>query len=56
MFFITKILETNKLTKEFLQNCEIKLPKTNKNENKNYNLQYECVSQNGKLVCGNKYN
>ena len=26
------------------------------NENKNLNLQYGCTSQNGKLVCGNKYN
>ena len=50
----TKILETNKFTKNFLEDCMIKLPKTNKNENKNFKLQYGCISQNGKLVCGNK--
>ena len=52
---ITKILETNKFTKDFLEDCVIKLPKTNKIENKNFKLQYGCISQNGKLVCGNKY-
>ncbi len=51
----TKILETNKFSKNFLEDCIIKLPKINKNENKKFNLQYGCVSQNGKLVCGNKY-
>ena len=49
------IFETNKFSKKFLEDCVIKLPKTNKNENKNFNLQYGCVSQNGKLVCSQKY-
>ncbi len=52
----TKILETNNFSKNFLEDCVIKLPKINKNENKKFNLQYGCVSQNGKLVCGNKHN
>ena len=52
---ITKILKTNKFSKDFLEDCVIKLPKTNKIESKNFKLQYGCVSQNGKLVCGNKY-
>ena len=52
----TRLLETNKFSKKILEDCMIKLPKTNKNENKNFNLQYGCTSQNGKLVCGNKYN
>ena len=56
VFKTTKILETNKFSKNFLEDCVNKLPKTNNNENKNFNLQYECTSQNGKLVCGNKYN
>jgi len=51
----TKMLETYKFTKKFLEDCVIKLPKTKKNEFKNFNLQYGCISQNGKLVCGNKY-
>ena len=51
----TKILETNKFSKNFLEDCVIKLPKTNNIENKNFKLQYGCISQNGKLVCGNKY-
>ena len=51
----TKILETNKFSKDFLEDCVIKLPKTNNIENKNLKLQYGCISQNGKLVCGNKY-
>ena len=52
---ITKILETSKFSKDFLEDCVIILPKTNKIENKNFKLQYGCISQNGKLVCGNKY-
>lgn len=52
---ITKILKTNKFSKDFLEDCDIKLPKTNKIESKNFKLQYGCISQNGKLVCGNKY-
>ena len=55
VFKTTKILETNKFSKNFLEDCIIKLPKTNKIENKNFKLQYGCISQNGKLVCGNKY-
>jgi len=55
VFKTTKILETNKFSKNFLEDCVIKLPKTNKIENKNFKLQYGCISQNGKLVCGNKY-
>ena len=51
----TKILETNKFFKKFLEDCVIEIPKTNKYENKNFNLQYGCISQNGKLICGNKY-
>ena len=51
----TKMLETIKFTKKFLGDCVIKLPKTNKNEFKNFNFQYGCISQNRKLVCGNKY-
>ena len=51
----TKILETNKFSKKFLEDCVIKFPKTNENEYKNFKLQYGCISQNGKLVCGNKY-
>ena len=55
VFKTKKILETNKFSKNFLVDCVIKLPKTNKIENKNFKLQYGCISQNGKLVCGNKY-
>ena len=51
-----KILETQIFSKKFLENCSKKLPKINKSENKKFNLQYGCISQNGKLVCGNKYN
>jgi len=55
VFKTTKISETNKFSKNFLEDCVIKLPKTNNIENKNFKLQYGCISQNGKLVCGNKY-
>ncbi len=55
VFKRTKILETNKFPKNFLEDCVIRLPKTNNIENKNFKLQYGCISQNGKLVCGNKY-
>ena len=56
VFKTTKILETNKFSKNFLEDCVIGLLKTNNNENKNFNLQYGCISKNGKLVCGKKYN
>ena len=51
-----KLLETNKISKEILEDCMIKFPITKKNKNKKFNLQYGCISQNGKLVCGKKYN
>ena len=51
----TKILETNKFSKKFFEDCVIKFPKISKNENKKFNPQYGCVSQNGKLVCVQKY-
>ena len=51
----TKILETNKFSKNFLEYCGIKLLKINKSENKNFKLQYGCVSQNGKLICSKNY-
>ena len=49
-----KILDTYNFSKEILEDCMIKLPKTKKNKNKNFNLQYGCIAQNGKLICGNK--
>ena len=52
----TKISETNEFFKRFLEDCVIEIPKTNKYENKNFNLQYGCISQNGKLICGNRHN
>ena len=51
----TKILETNKFSNFFLDHCGIKLPKINKSENKNFKLQYGCISQNGKLICSKNY-
>ena len=56
VFKTTKILETNKFSKNFLKDCVIKLSITNDKNNKNFNLQYGCISKNGKLVCSNKYN
>ena len=50
-----KILETNKFSKDFLEDCSIKLPKPNMSENKNLKLQYGCITRNGKLVCSNNY-
>ena len=50
-----KLLETNKISNEILEDCMINFPITKKNKNKKFNLQYGCISQNGKLVCGNKY-
>ena len=55
VFKTTKIIETNKFSKNFLEDCLIKLPIINKNENKKFKPQYGCVSQNGKLVCVKKY-
>ena len=50
-----KILETNKFSENFLELCAIKLPTINRSENNNLKPQYGCISQNGKLICGNKY-
>ena len=55
VFKATKISEPNKFSKDFLEDCKIKLPKTNFNKIKNFKLQYGCISQNGELICGNKY-
>jgi len=49
-----KTLDTYNFSKEILEDCMIKLPNIKKNKNKNFNLQYGCISQNGKLICGNK--
>ena len=49
-----KMLDTYNFSREILEDCMIKLPNTKKNKNKNFNLQYGCISQNGKLICGNK--
>ena len=51
-----KLFDTNKISKEIFEDCMIKFPITKKNKNKKFNLQYGCISKNGKLVCGNKYN
>ncbi len=51
----TKILEINKFSEKFLELCTIKLPTINRSENNNLKPQYGCISQNGKLICGNKY-
>ena len=48
------MLDTYNFSKEILEDCMIKLPNTKKNKNKNFNLQYGCISQNGKLICGKK--
>ena len=56
-----KILKTSKLSKDFkfsknfLHNCKFLIPKINKTQNQNLNLQYGCVARNGKLQCGNRY-
>ena len=52
----TNIFETNIFSKKILEDCMIKFPITKKNKNKKFNLQYGCISQNGKLVCDKKYN
>ena len=51
----TRILKTNKFSKNFLELCSINLPTNTRSENNNLKPQYGCISQNGKLICGNKY-
>ncbi len=55
VFNKNKLFEIKKFSKKLLEHCTIKLPKINKSEDKRFKLQYGCISQNGNLICGNKY-
>ena len=52
---IAKIFETIKFPKRYLEHCKIKLPAIKESKDKKFKFQYGCISQNGKLICGNKY-
>ena len=52
---IAKIFETTKFSKGYLEHCAIKLPKINESEDNKFKFQHGCITQNGKLICGNKY-
>ena len=51
----SKLLKDFKFSEKFLDNCNFLMPKINKTQNQNPNLQYGCVARNGKLECGNIY-
>jgi len=50
-----KLLNLDKFNNKFSKNCNKILPELKTQKNKKWQLQYGCISQNGKLVCGNRY-
>ncbi len=50
-----KLLNLDKFNNKFSKNCNKILPELKTQKNKKWQLQYGCISQNSKLVCGNRY-
>ena len=51
----SELLNLDQFNKKFLGNCEKDLPKLSIKKKKNLEMQYGCITQNGRLVCGNRY-
>ena len=50
----SKIMNSDDIKKKFLVGCINKISK-DKHKNNSRQLQYGCITQKGKLVCGNRY-
>ena len=51
----SELLNLDQFNQKFLSNCEKNLPKFSTKKKKKLEMQYGCITQNGRLVCGNRY-
>ncbi|MDA9148433.1 hypothetical protein N9O08_00835 [Alphaproteobacteria bacterium] len=51
----SELLNLDQFNQKFLGNCEKDLPKFSTIKKKSLEMQYGCITQNGRLVCGNRY-
>lgn len=51
----SELLNLDPFNQKFLGDCEKDLPKFSTIKKKNLEMQYGCITQNGRLVCGNRY-
>ncbi|MCH1558869.1 MAG: hypothetical protein L7T23_01820 [Alphaproteobacteria bacterium] len=50
-----EILNLDQFNQKFHGDCEKVLPQFTTKKNKKWEMQYGCITQNGRLVCGNRY-
>jgi Fic family protein len=50
-----EILNLDQFNQKFHGDCEKVLPQFTTTKNKKSEMQYGCITQNGRLVCGNRY-
>jgi hypothetical protein len=50
-----EILNLDQFNQKFHCDCEKVLPQFTTTKNKKSEMQYGCITQNGRLVCGNRY-
>jgi hypothetical protein len=51
----SELLNLHQFNKKFPEDCKKVLPKSSTKKNKKWEMQYGCITQNGRLVCGNRY-
>ena len=51
----SELLNLDQFNQKFLGDCKKVLPKFTIKKNEKWELQYGCITQNGRLVCGNRY-
>ena len=51
----SEILNLDQFNQKFHGDCEKVLPQFTTKKNKKWEMQYGCITQNGRLVCGNRY-
>ena len=51
----SELLNLDPFNQKFLGDCEKDLPQFSTIKKKNLEMQYGCITQNGRLVCGNRY-
>jgi hypothetical protein len=51
----SELLNLDQFNQKFPADCKKILPKFPTKKNKKWQMQYGCITQNGRLVCGNRY-
>jgi hypothetical protein len=51
----SELLNIDQFNQKFPADCKKVLPKFSTKKNKKWEMQYGCITQNGRLVCGNRY-